>query len=136
MTTSELAQEIVDPAALAPHQLEVLTEDLYRVQAEVFDGVSKEAFRAYVVQSPARRTRIKVFRDEEGDAAGYVAMHAYAKSLRGEPCVVVRAEAGVRRAFRGVSIVGPFVVRHGECASAGRWRGRRPAGDRAAGTHG
>ncbi|MCB9797074.1 MAG: cyclic nucleotide-binding domain-containing protein [Alphaproteobacteria bacterium] len=105
-----LEESIVNPHEMSPQERERFADELYGVHCEVFDGVDRGAFGRYVVNSKAERTEIKVFRTPEGELAGYVATHAFDRVFGGEPCVVLRAEAGMRRAFRGSNVVGPFIV--------------------------
>ncbi|MCB9797335.1 MAG: cyclic nucleotide-binding domain-containing protein [Alphaproteobacteria bacterium] len=106
----QLIESTVRPKDMSAEERDAFTAELYAVHSEVFDGVDPYAFRKYVVDSTAERTEIKVFRTPEGELAGYVATHAFDRVLNGEDCVVLRAEAGMRRAFRGSNVVGPFIV--------------------------
>lgn len=93
--------EVVDPKTLGPSEKEAFISALYSVHDEIFAGVSRDEFARYVIDSPAQRTRIQLSHGENGELAGYLAMHAFRPVLRGEECTVVRAEAGLRRAYRG-----------------------------------
>lgn len=103
--------EVVDPHTLSPAENAALIEGLYAVHCEVFDGVSRESFAAYVVNSKADETSIQLFRDPEGQLAGYVATHTFLRHVDGQPVTVVRAEAGLRRSIRGGNAVGSFMAR-------------------------
>lgn len=100
----------IDPKSLMPVALEALVDSLYAVHCDIFDGVSREEFARYVVNSPADKTRIQVSYGEGGDLAGYIAVHAFRRSVRDEPCTVVRAEAGLRRPYRGNGSPASFMV--------------------------
>lgn len=103
-------QEIIDPARLSDAEVEGWINRLYPAHAEIFDGVSREEFARYVVRSPAERTRIQVMFGEGDEVAGYVAAHAFHRRFRGEVCMVFRAEAGLRRAWRGDGSTGSFLA--------------------------
>jgi hypothetical protein len=100
--------EVIDPKALSEDALVALIQRLYDVHNEIFDGVSVEEFERYVVRSKAERTLIQVSYGPDDELAGYIAMHAFRRSFRGEPCTVLRAEAGLRRAYRGDGGPGAF----------------------------
>lgn len=106
-----LHNQTIDPSQLDEPALEALTDELYAVQREVFDGVERASFAAYVLRSTAEVTHIDVQRSADGRAVGYLAVHVYERSLGGRPCVIVRAEAGTLRAFRGRTNVTPRFVR-------------------------
>jgi len=96
-----VSNQIIDPHKLSAEEFEALVSSLYAVHCEIFDGVSREEFSHYVVGSSADETRIQVSYGEEGDVAGYVAAHSFRRRLRGELVAVNRAEAGLRRPYRG-----------------------------------
>lgn len=100
--------EVIDPKTLSEEAIEALVDRLYAVHAEIFDGVSRDEFSRYVVRSKAERTSIQVSYGPDGELAGYIAMHAFRRVFRGAPCTVVRAEAGLRRAYRGDGGPGAF----------------------------
>src|SRR5690349_5328662 len=98
---SRTTSEIVIPAALDPRAHATLVEALYRVHCEVFDGVSRDDFVHYVVDSPADDTQLLVHRDENGEVIGYMALHQFRRSLNGKPVVILRSEMGTLREHRG-----------------------------------
>lgn len=100
--------EVIDPKTLSEEAVEALIARLYGVHEEIFAGVSLEEFARYVVRSKAERTTIQVSYGPGDELAGYIAMHAFRCSFRGEPCTVLRAEAGLRRAYRGDGGPGAF----------------------------
>ncbi|WP_224367504.1 Crp/Fnr family transcriptional regulator [Hyalangium versicolor] len=100
--------EVINPHALSAEQRRQLTEALYAVHQQIFDGVEKEAFSQYVVESKAEHTWIQVHRNEAGAIVGYFALHVFERQLAGQPCAVFRAEAGSLRAYRGCSITVRF----------------------------
>lgn len=96
-----IQQEIIIPKKLPAAGRQALTDALYAIQREVFDGVDREAFARYVVESKAERTWLQVHRDDTGKIGGYLALHAFERKLRGRPTIILRAEAGSLRQFRG-----------------------------------
>ena len=100
--------EVIDPKTLSEPALDALIDRLYGVHNEIFDGVSVEEFAQYVVRSKAERTLIQVSYGPGDELAGYIAMHSFRRGFRGEPCTVLRAEAGLRRAYRGDGGPGAF----------------------------
>lgn len=100
--------EVIDPKSLDEAAVLALIDRLYAVHNEIFDGVSVEEFAKYVVRSQAERTLIQLSYGPGDELAGYIAMHSFRRSFRGEPCTVLRAEAGLRRAYRGDGGPGAF----------------------------
>lgn len=96
-----VSTEVVVPKKLAPAERTALIEGLYAVHSEIFDGVEKDAFVKYVVDSKAELTWILLYRNEGGTIVGYLALHVFERRLRGELTAVFRAEAGTLRAYRG-----------------------------------
>lgn len=92
---------VLDPDRMSREARDRLTEELYAVQREIFDGVGKASFRRYVIEPSGAETRIQVFRDARGAAVGYMAMHTFERSDADGPLVVVRGEVGVLRRYRG-----------------------------------
>jgi hypothetical protein len=105
-----IAEPALDPAALDASARDALVDRLYPVHCEIFSGVSRGDFRAYVVDSPAQRTRIQVFRSEDGRAVGYVATHVFLVDTGGEPVAVLRSEAGFLREARGQTAAGRLLL--------------------------
>ena len=102
--------ETVDPKALSPEAFRALVDSLYSVHIEIFDGVHRDEFERYVVGSSADQTRIQVSYGNDGQIAGYLAVHAFRRKFRGEMCTIMRAEAGLRRAYRGNGSHASFFV--------------------------
>ncbi|MFO0589662.1 MAG: cyclic nucleotide-binding domain-containing protein [Polyangiaceae bacterium] len=93
--------EVVVPKKLSPSERSALIDGLYAVHSEIFDGVEKQAFVKYVVDSKAELTWILLYRGEDNAIVGYLALHVFERRLRGEMTAVFRAEAGTLRAYRG-----------------------------------
>src|SRR5262245_41164105 len=107
------ASEVVDPKALSPDEKSRLIDAMYAIQSEVFDGVDRAAFVKYVVDSKAERTVLLLHKSAAGEVVGYFAVHFFEKLVRGEPATVARAEAGIRRAYRGRNSNATFGARIG-----------------------
>ncbi len=110
--TTQLTQQIVDPHALTSTERERFTDALYEAHERIFAGVDRASFAAYVVDSPAARTRIQVFRSGE-QIVGYAAFHAFESTVGGRPALVLRAEVGLLPEYRRGSRMGWFLAR--EC---------------------
>ncbi|HLT35761.1 MAG TPA: hypothetical protein VK034_05735, partial [Enhygromyxa sp.] len=93
--------EIVIPETLDSPAREALVDALYRVHSEIFDGVDRDAFVHYVIDSPAERTRIMVQRDDADRIVGYFAFHLFRRTIRGREVAVLRGESGFLREHRG-----------------------------------
>lgn len=96
-----ISTDVVVPKKLSPAERSDLIEGLYAVHCEIFDGVEKEAFVKYVIDSKAELTWILLYRGEGGAIVGYLALHVFERRLHGELTAVFRAEAGTLRAYRG-----------------------------------
>lgn len=107
-----LSARVTDPSSLTDIEREQFVDELYAVQCDVFDGVERQAFQRYVVDSSARKTEIKSFHDDSGDVVGYMAIHLFDRVVDGVESVVIRAEAGMKRAHRGASSSTSFMARH------------------------
>ncbi len=111
---------IVVPSRLDPAARQEFIDALYRVHCEVFDGVSRDSFAQYVVESPAEHTWINVHRNDAGEIVGYFALHVFERELAGQPSAIFRAEAGTMRAYRGgdtntrfgLKLALPYLLRH------------------------
>lgn len=93
--------EVVIPKDMSAADRRGLADALYEVHSEIFDGVDRDAFVAYVIESKAEDTKILLHKSDAGEIVGYFALHVFAKRLRGAPISVIRMEAGTRRAYRG-----------------------------------
>lgn len=112
--------DVVVPSKLGPVARQELIDALYKVHCEVFDGVSRDSFAKYVVESKAEHTWINVHRNLAGEIVGYFALHIFERELAGKESAIFRAEAGTLRAYRGRSTntrfgfkLGlPYLLRH------------------------
>lgn len=112
--------DIVVPSRLDPAERQGFIDALYRVHGEVFDGVTREQFAKYVVESHAEHTWINVHRNHAGEIVGYFALHIFERELAGKASAIFRAEAGTIRAYRGgntntrfgLKLGLPYLLRH------------------------
>lgn len=100
--------EVIVPKSLSPEARAQLIDALYAVHNEIFDGVEREAFAKYVVESKAEHTWIQVHKSEAGKIVGYFAFHIFERQLGGVPTAVFRAEAGTLREYRGGNVNARF----------------------------
>lgn len=92
--------ERIDPGQLDRRQREALGERLYAIHQTVFAGLDKEAFDRYVVNSPAQKTRILLYRNAQKELIGYFGVHRFERNVDGQPLVVFRAEVGLQQEYR------------------------------------
>ena len=97
--SGSLRSEIIDPKTLEPKAKRELIAELYATHCQIFEGVSETDFAAYVVDSPAERTRIEIYRDA-GRIVGYFAVHTFVRRVAGHQWVVLRAESGKLPSYR------------------------------------
>jgi len=105
-----LKTTIYRPQLLSEAQREQLSAELYELHCQIFTGVSYDAFRRYVVCSPAWRTWLFVQVDAAGKKVGYFALHAFRKELDDRRYVIFRMEAGTLPEHRGRSLVKLHVI--------------------------
>lgn len=110
MSPPPFTTETVEPHTLTPEARAALADALYSSHRTVFDGVDRQAFGAYVVDSPADETRILILRDARGVVRGYAALHVFIERHLGRPMIIVRVEIGAEPAFRRCSFAGPFIT--------------------------
>ncbi len=112
--------EVVVPKRLDSAARHALIDALYQVHNEVFDGVTRDSFAKYVVESKAEQTWINVHRNQAGEIVGYFALHVFERELAGTLSAIFRAEAGTKRAYRGgdtntrfaLKLGLPYLLRH------------------------
>jgi hypothetical protein len=103
--------ECIVPKSLSAEARQHLTEELYAVHQHIFDGVERQAFARYVVESKAEHTWVYVHRGEQGEIVGYCALHVFERRLGEVPVAVFRAEAGLLPSYRGSNIIVPRALR-------------------------
>lgn len=102
--TSTKSSDVIDPAKLSIDEKERFINALYQLHSKIFDGVDKTSFVSYVVDSPAEWTRIRIYKNGIDEWIGYCAVHRFRKRIFGCPYVIIRAEAGILREYRGRSL--------------------------------
>ena len=105
----------INPHALTPEAKETLTDELYRVQSEVFSGVDREGFYNYVIAPQTYKTRIYKFQNRQKETVGYITFHVYEtripKAGKLKTVYVIRTETGVLKAYRGRTPLFPILFR-------------------------
>lgn len=98
------SSEVFDPSRLSVEKKRHFIDSLYQLHSRIFDGIGKDDFISYVVDSPADWTRIRVYKNSTHQWIGYCAAHRFSKRLSNRPIVIMRAEAGILRQYRGRSL--------------------------------
>lgn len=114
---SSLRTVVYRPHLLGEAEREKLAVELYRVHRQIFAGVEYEAFRRYVVCSPAWRTWLFIQVNEAGEQVGYLALHAFQKQVSRRRAIIFRMEAGTLPEYRGRSVA----LRHALAAMLAVW---------------
>ena len=99
-----ISSEVIDPSGLGEDEKARFVEQLYKLHQQIFDGVDEADFTAYVVDSPAQWTRIRLYKNTSGEMVGYCAVHRFQKQISNCQCIIFRAEAGILREYRGRSL--------------------------------
>jgi hypothetical protein len=102
--------EVIVPKSLSPEARGELIDALYAVHNQIFDGVERQSFAKYVVESKAEHTWVQVHQNEAGKIVGYFAFHIFERQLGGVPTAVFRAEAGTLREYRGGNVNARFAL--------------------------
>ena len=97
------SSDVVDPSSLSIDEKKSFIDSLYQLHSRIFDGVEKKNFISYVVESPADWTRIRVYKNKTNEWVGYCAVHRFKVHVFDRSCVIIRAEAGILREYRGRS---------------------------------
>lgn len=102
------AAEVVVPRTLDADAKRRFEDELYDLHARIFRGVDKAAFVKYVVDSKAEHTWIQLYRGDDGELGGYLAVHIYEREVGGRLTAIVRSEVGTLREYRGANVIGRF----------------------------
>lgn len=105
-----VAAETLIPSALDGAAKEQLADELYDLQRRIFLGVDKASFVAYVIDSKAEHTWIRLYRDASGQLGGYLAVHIYERKMDGRTVAIGRSETGFLREHRGANFVTGFIA--------------------------
>ncbi len=96
-----ITTETVIPSKLTPEERQDISESLYKVHTRIFEGLNEKEFDHYVVNSPAKATKIFIYRDKiKKEIIGYFSVHRFEKVINDRPLVIFRAEAGLIPEFR------------------------------------
>ena len=95
--------DVIDPSSLSPGKKESFIDSLYQLHMQIFDGVERNTFVSYVVDSPSDWTRIRIYKNSVNEWIGYCAVHRFNTRVFNHPYVIFRAEAGILREYRGRS---------------------------------
>lgn len=93
--------EMINPKQLTVDARHQLTEALFAVQCQIYDGADKTAFVNTVMASKAQETTIHIHKNADGDIVGFFAFHIYEKELNGRTTAIFRIQAGSLREYRG-----------------------------------
>ena len=99
------------PAKMSNTDKNHLTDRLFTIHKEIFEGVSKEQFRKYVIEPDSRLTRIRVYKDREGNEVGYLSFQVFETGKRRRDPLVVRTEVGFLPNFRRYNITLPTLIK-------------------------
>lgn len=103
-----VAAEIVVPKTLDAAAKQQIADDLYDLHARIFRGVDKASFVKYVIDSKAEHTWIQIYRGEDGELGGYLAVHIYERVVDGVVTAIIRGETGTLRKYRGANVITAF----------------------------
>ena len=98
--TEVFSAERIDPGKLSAQQRAELSETLYQIHRAVFTGLDEKDFDHYVVNSPAKETKILLYRNRQKELIGYFGVHRFEEYLEGQPFTVFRAEVGLLPGYR------------------------------------
>jgi hypothetical protein len=99
--TKIITTETICPSELSPEARHNLSENLYKVHQRIFKGLNEKEFDHYVVNSPAKVTKIYIYRDKlKKEIIGYFSVHRFEKVIHDKPLVIFRAEAGLVPEYR------------------------------------
>lgn len=98
--TEVFSGEKIDPSKLGEPERQALSEALYAIHRKVFAGLDEKAFDRYVVNSPAKETRILLYRNRQKALIGYFGVHRFETEVEGKPLVVFRGEVGLLPEYR------------------------------------
>lgn len=84
--------ETICPSKLTHDARQSLSESLYKVHKRIFKGLNEKEFDHYVVNSPAKVTKIFIYKDKsKEEIVGYFAVHRFEKRVNDKPLVIFRA---------------------------------------------
>lgn len=86
---------------LTLEQKEGLTDRLFAIHDQIFDGVSREDLRRYVIEPNSKLTKIWFFLNDAGQEVGYITFQVFETGSRRADPMVYRTEVGMLPAYRG-----------------------------------
>jgi len=99
--TQVITAETICPSKLTPGARQNLSENLFKVHKRIFKGLNEKEFDHYVVNSPAKITKIFIYKNKNNDEiVGYFAVHCFEKRVNDKPLVIFRGEAGLVPEYR------------------------------------
>ncbi len=96
--------EVVDPSVLSEEQLSLFIDKLFSLHQQIFGGLDKAEFMAFIIDSPSEWTRIRIYKNNQDEWVGFCAVHRYSFSVDKRNLAIFRAQAGILRAYRGRSM--------------------------------
>lgn len=90
-----VAGMLIAPEQLSGETLEIITDKLFALHVQIFDGLDRAAFSACMLRRPECRSRIQVYENEQGEWVGYVAVYSHLKEVQGQPMVLLRMVVGM-----------------------------------------
>lgn len=117
------ADDVINPSNLSSEEKERFADALYQLHSRIFDGVAKDIFVSYVIDSPADWTRIRIYKNAKNEWIGYCAVHRSEIRIFNRRRLIFRAEAGILREYRrrsqtlwfGFSEAIKYRIRHPLC---------------------
>ena len=91
----------INPKGLNEQEKARLTDELYAIHERIFDGVSRESFRQYVIEPPTRNTLIYRFFNAAKKTVGYCTFQHFEVQIDGKRQMVFRTEVGLLPEYRG-----------------------------------
>jgi hypothetical protein len=110
---AQLSAEVLSLSDLSAPERDALGDELFALHRKIFSGLSRRQFVDHVFHDHAAATKIKIFRNVEGTAVGYCAVHRYQRRRHGKRCTMFRAEAGLLKQYRGHQETASFVFMQG-----------------------
>ena len=89
------------PKMMTPAAREALSNRLYTIHSQIFDGVNKEQFIRYVVEPATRTTKIYLIQNAAQEDVGYLTFQKFEARVEGRRRNVYRTEVGMLPAYRG-----------------------------------
>ncbi|MCB9232165.1 MAG: hypothetical protein H6581_10905 [Bacteroidia bacterium] len=104
--------QIIHPATLSNPEKADLTDRLYLIHQQIFQGVSKADFRKYVIEPNSKLTRIRLYQDQEGNDAGYMSFQVFETGKSRRDPYVIRTEVGFLPNYRRYNLTLPTLIKN------------------------